>query len=66
MVLALYLTIVILVAALLGLTWFAAMWGVSPIALFPLYLVGLLIVVGLVLGVRHFRKLSHAQEAERP
>lgn len=57
MVLALYLAIIMIAAFLFGATWIAAMWGASIAALTPLYLLGLLIVAGLVLGARYVRKI---------
>jgi len=56
MLLALYLVIVLLVALFFALTWVAAMWGVSPRALIPLYLAGLLIAAGLIFLARRIRK----------
>lgn len=53
MILALYLAVILILALLLGATWVAALWGASFAALTPLYVIGILVAVCLVLGARY-------------
>lgn len=50
-----------LIAAFLAYgAWYTYVWGFNPLGLMPLYLIGLLIVVGLASGARRIGREPHA------
>jgi hypothetical protein len=57
---ALYVTLALVVALLIGATWFFLMLEMPPIAALPLYALGMAIVIALALGVSRIGRNPHA------